>query len=203
MAQNLAAEDSGFTADLTKEVLPEENLGFLRDYKLLRKLGHGGMGMVYLVKDIKLVVDKNEEIPATVVLRDNDLGLAFLRPTEKREKPFKYIDFTNSVQPQLLEQVMVLARMGRIADRQIGAMTGEIQAIVTKPRLFYVPSAELASGGFGVPIFSEAKKVVGLVLMRTLPSAASADSDDGMLGIILPASDIVEIADQAKAPEKK
>ena len=28
-------------------------------------------------------------------------------------------------------------------------MTGEIQAIVNKPRKFYVPSSELASGGLG------------------------------------------------------
>lgn len=154
------------------------------------------------VKDIKLVVGKRQEIPATVVLRDNDLGIAFLKPTEKPEKPFKHIDFTNNTEPELLEQVMVLARMGRIADRQIGAMTGEIQAIVKKPRMFYVPSAELASGGFGVPIFSEAKKVVGVVLMRTLPSGAS-DSGEGMLGIILPAADIVEIANQADEPEEE
>jgi hypothetical protein len=152
------------------------------------------------VKDLKLILDKKTEIPATVVLRDPDLDLAFLRPIDKPKEPMKYIDLAKNTTPELLQQVCVLARMGKVADQEIGVMTGEIQAIVSKPRTFYVPSAELASGGFGVPIFAADGTVVGVVLMRTLPGAAAQESGGDALAIILPAADIKEIADQA--PEK-
>ncbi len=154
------------------------------------------------VKDIKLLVgSKRKEVSATVVLRDADLDIAFLRPIEKPAEPMSFINLSDSYKPELLEPVVVLARMGKIADREFGVMSGEIQSIVSKPRTFYVPSAELASGGYGVPIFGANKKVVGIVLMRTMAGGASSgDNDERSLVIIMPAADVQEIAVQA--PEK-
>jgi hypothetical protein len=161
-----------------------------------------GMSFDNRVKSIKLVVRKETEIPATVVLRDADLGVAFLRPLEKPAQPLTAIDLKDAAEPELLEEVCVLARMGKVADNELGAMTGEIQAIVSKPRKFYVPSAELASGGFGVPIFTAQSKLVGIVLMRVAPGGDDTESfggggDGGMLAIILPAADVQEVAGQA------
>lgn len=153
------------------------------------------------VKDIKLLVDKRTEVPATVVLRDDDLNIALLRPTRKLEKPMQYIDLNNTADAQLLEQVFVLSRMGRVADRVIGAMTGEIQAIVSKPRKFYIPSSELASGGYGVPIFDANAKLIGIVLIRI--NIGAVDSQNDMVAIVLPAKDLKELADQAPAEAPK
>jgi S1-C subfamily serine protease len=156
------------------------------------------------LKDLKIVVNKKTEIPATVVQRDPDLDLAVIRPVEKPKAPLKAIDLKNIAEPKLLEQVLVLARMGRVADYEIGVMTGEIQSIISKPRKFYIPSAELASGGYGVPIFTVDAKLVGMVLMRVAPGGLGAGDfspggdNGGMVAIILPASDVQEIVTQAK-----
>lgn len=147
------------------------------------------------VKDLKLIVNKEKEIPATIVLRDPDLDIAVLRPSEEQEEEFKAIDLTNSMEPRLLEPCVVMARMPRSADRELAVMSGEIQSIITKPRTFYIPSAELASGGYGVPIFSADAKLIGLVHMRVIPGG---EPGENTLIVVLPAADILEVANQAK-----
>lgn len=153
------------------------------------------------VKDIKLIMPDGKEVAATVVSRDTDLDLAFLRPVKKPATKYAAIDLADNAKPQLLDPVLVIARFGKIANRRVGAMTGEIQGIVEKPRTFYVPSSELATGGYGLPIFNDGGKVVGIVMIRTMPGGRDASSrDDSTMGIIMPASDILEIAKQV--PEK-
>lgn len=184
--------------------------------QVLKRMMSGDMGnqmsLNSRVKDIKLIVNKRKEIPATVVLRDEDLNIAFLRPIKKPAEPFKAIDIKTTAEPRLLDEVMVLARMGRVADREISVMTGEIQCLITKPRKFFVPSSELASGGLGVPIFDKNARFIGIVLMRTSPGGME-DSAGSMLGmggqggvlvVILPAKNIQDEAAQApkEASEK-
>lgn len=147
------------------------------------------------VKDIKLLMPDGKEVAATVVSRDTDLDLAFLRPIKKPATKMTAIDLADNAKPQLLEEVLVIARFGKIANRRIGAMTGEIQGIVEKPRTFYIPSSELATGGYGVPIFNAEGKVTGIVIMRTL-----LGSEEQPMATIMPASEILEIAKQV--PEK-
>jgi hypothetical protein len=150
------------------------------------------------VKDLKIVVDKKTEIPATVIKRDPDLDLAVIRPTQKPKEPMKAIDVTNQAVPKLLDEVLVLARMKRACNYEIGVMTGEIQAIVAKPRTFYVPSAELGSGGLGTPIFSADGKFVGITLMRVPEGGGEDQESNAPLVTILPADDVRDIIAQAK-----
>ena len=162
------------------------------------------------VKDIKIKIDK-VEMEATVVLRDADLNLAFLRPTKKPKAKMKFFDFKEGAKPELLEELLVVTRMGRIADNVVGVMTGEVQAIFERPRTFYIPSAELASGGVGVPIVNADGKMIGIIQMRLLSQAEREGSgadlfgigpDSSSMAVILPASDVVEMQEQAPAPEE-
>lgn len=177
--------EDGLTLVPLSDIDPASMLRQMRDIKLETT-----------VKDIKLLMADGKEIPATVVSRDADLDVAFLRPVTKPATKFTFVNLADSAQPQLLEQVVVVARLGKIANRRISVMTGEIQAIVEKPRTFYVPSSELATGGEGVPIYNADGKVIGIVLTRML---AGRGDEDPMV-IIMPASDLDEIARQV--PEK-
>ena len=147
------------------------------------------------VKDIKLIMGKkggkSPEIPATVVLRDPDLNVAYLRPVEKPAQAMVFIDAANGDEPLLLDPCVVLARLSRVADREIGAMTGEIQSIMTKPRKFFIPSNELASGGMGVPVFTREGKLIGIITYRI------GNTDERMMVVLLPAKDVKEGVDQA------
>ena len=49
------------------------------------------------ITDVKLRLADNKELPAKVVLRDKDLDIAFIRPTEKPAKPLPALDLTKAL----------------------------------------------------------------------------------------------------------
>jgi hypothetical protein len=153
------------------------------------------------IKDITIVVGGSREFKAVEVIRDADLDIAVLKPAQPLDGELVYIDLAKRAEAKLLERGVVLTRLGRVADRAVGVMTGEIQAIIEKPRTFYVPSAELASGGLGVPVFNEKQEAIGFVIVRVV--AASQNVSTGMgqgndLIVLLPTADVADIVDQAK-----
>jgi S1-C subfamily serine protease len=155
--------------------------------------------------DVKIRLADGQELPARIVLRDEDLDLAFLRPTKKPEKPLVAIDLTQSAKPALLDQVLVLTRLGRVGGWTAGASLHDIGAIIEKPRTFYVLAGSTSS--MGTPAFLTSGKVVGLLTLRqieagraSMASMVGGSEGLGMLPVILPAADVLEIAKQA--PEK-
>jgi S1-C subfamily serine protease len=153
--------------------------------------------------DVKIRLADGHEIAARIVLRDEDLDLAFIRPTAKPDKPLVSINLSDAARPALLEQVVVLSRLGRVGGWAPSASLQNIGAIIEKPRTFFVAEAGSPSG-MGVPAFSMRGKVVGVLTLRTIqtgrPSMFAGMSGTeglGMLPVILPAGDVLEIAKQA------
>ena len=91
---------------------------------------------------VKIVLDDGTEMPAEVVLRDKDADLAFIRPKTKPAAPMAALDLANAGKADVLDQVVTLTRLGSAAGRADSASVERISAIVTKPRLFYVPENE-------------------------------------------------------------
>jgi S1-C subfamily serine protease len=156
--------------------------------------------------DVKLRLADARELPARIVLRDEDLDLAFLRPTSKPDKPLVAIDLADEGRPALLDQVVILSRLGRVGGWTPAASLQTIGAIIEKPRTFYVIETG-AAGGMGTPAFTAAGKVVGLLTMRSVQagkpgmfSMMGGTEGLGLLPVILPAADVREIAQQA--PDK-
>jgi S1-C subfamily serine protease len=156
--------------------------------------------------DVKLRLADARELPARIVLRDEDLDLAFLRPTSKPDKPLVAIDLADEGRPALLDQVVILSRLGRVGGWTPAASLQTIGAIIEKPRTFYVIETG-AAGGMGTPAFTASGKVVGLLTMRSVQagkpgmfSMMGGTEGLGLLPVILPAADVREIAQQA--PEK-
>ena len=154
--------------------------------------------------DVKIRLSDGTELPARIVLRDEDLDLAFLRPTKKPEKPLVSIDLNQSAKPSLLDQVLVLTRLGRVGGWTAGASLHDVGAIIEKPRTFYVLSGMMT--GMGTPAFLTNGRVVGLLTLRQVEAGRSSlfsmmggTEGMGMLGVILPAADVLDIAKQAPA----
>ena len=153
--------------------------------------------------DLKIRLADGREMAARIVLRDEDLDLAFIRPTAKPDRPLVAIDLSNAARPALLQQVVVLSRLGRVGGWTPSASLQNIGAIIEKPRTFFV--AETGSpGGMGVPAFTTAGKVVGVLTLRmavggrpSMFAGMSGTEGLGMLPVILPAADVLEIARQA------
>ena len=158
--------------------------------------------------DVKIRLPDGEELPAKIVLRDKELDLAFVRPIEKPAKPLPAVDLSAKATPQVLDQVVVLNRLGRVASWATAVYLDRIHAIAEKPRTFYVPGGMGAlESELGCPVFTLDGKVVGILVLRVLPSRDAGMgsmfggmSNAGMLPVIMPSDDVLEVAKQA--PEK-
>jgi hypothetical protein len=175
--------------------------------KLMGAAGGGqGVDIASEPTDVKIRLSDGREIQATIALRDEDLNLAFIRPTTAPEKPFVAINLADAAQPGMLDEIVVLGRLGRVGGWVPAAALREIGGIVSRPRTFFVLSGETA--GVGTPAFLLNGKIVGILTLRQIandrPSAFAAMNGPeglGLLSVILPAADVLDIAKQAT--EKK
>ena len=166
-------------------------------------------GMVKLkakldIKEVKVVMPDGTEIPADVVLKDPDLDLVFFKirtdSPEAKDVTFKAVDLKNNTAVEVLDDVVVLGRMDATMNRQPTAFTTEVNGIVKKPREFLsIPGVRPAS-----PVFSPEGKLVGLSIMRKGTGAMAAGSSPSVIPAVLPARDVLKIAEQARTaqPEK-
>lgn len=164
--------------------------------------GEGGSRFTSDVVDLKLRTDDGTEIPADIVLRDRDLDLAFLRPKKAPETPMKFVDMSQASSPELMDEMVLLWRMGQVANRVLGARMSRIEAVITKPRTCYA----LESDRLGCPVFALDGKPVGTLVVKTNMSSGRgfSTSDDIML-VVMPCSTVMKVAEQAKSaqPEKQ
>lgn len=176
--------------------------------KLLAGAAASGQGVDIASEptDVKIRLSDGREIQATIALRDEDLNLAFVRPTTAPEKPFVAVNLADAGQPAMLDEVVVLARLGRVGGWVPSAALRDIGGIVSKPRTFFVLAGETT--GTGSPAFLLNGKLVGILTLRQIanerPSAFAGLSGSeglGLLPVILPAADVLEIARQVT--EKK
>ena len=188
------------------------SLGSLNPGSMMNKMmGSGGSGQDRMEigsepTDVKLRLPDGRELGARIVLRDEDLDLAFLRPIAKPEKPLVAINLADEGKPSLLDPVVILSRLGRVGGWTPAASLQTIGAIIEKPRTFYVIENG-GTGGMGTPAFTSSGKVVGLLTMRSVQagrpgmfSMMGGTESLGLLPVILPAADVREIAQQA--PDK-
>jgi S1-C subfamily serine protease len=174
--------------------------------KLMGAMGGSGpeqkMEMTSEPTDLKMRLPDGREIPAKIVLRDEDLDLAFIRPVAKLDKPLVAVNFAEGATPAVLDQVVVLSRLGRVGGWAAGAALHDIGAIIERPRTFFVLGSPAAT--IGVPAFLTNGRIIGLLTLRQVDagrpgmmSMMSGTESLGLLPVILPAADVLEIAKQA------
>jgi S1-C subfamily serine protease len=147
------------------------------------------------VTDLKIRLVDGTEIPGKVVLRDKDLDLAFIRPSEKPSAPMQALDLKDSSSAEMLDQVLILNRLGKASNRALSASLDRIQSVVEKPRKVYAATLSGGRPEVGSPVFAMNGKVIGLLLLKMSPSS----TNDKVMAVIVPSGDILEVA--AQAPE--
>jgi len=154
------------------------------------------------LSDVKLILDDNSEIDAAIILRDKDLDLAFLRPKSKPETPLTHVDLSTPGTAQVLDNLVTITRLGKVANRIAGASFERIEGVVTKPRTFYVPSTAYSTTTSGCPAFTVDGKLVGVFVSRSIKDTSGAFASSGrgnQLAILLPVSDILDGVSQVPA----
>ena len=151
------------------------------------------------VSDIKMLLDDGTELPAEIVLRDNDLDLAFLRPKTKPASPMTAVDLSKSGPAQVLDEVVTLNRLNKAASRAYAASIEHIAAVIQKPRTFYIPDATMSATSLGCPAFLPDGRILGVCVIRAVSSEGEGTSNyrQNLTSIILPAEDILKGAKQA------
>jgi hypothetical protein len=155
------------------------------------------------INDLKILLDDGTEIPSEIVLRDKDLDLAFIRPKTKPATPMASVDLTKSAGVEMLEPLIALNRLNRAAGRAYSASVERIDAVIQKPRLFYIPASGSSSATLGSPAFALSGNIVGIFVMRAVSGGETSGRNmrDNMTAILIPAEDILKGAKQA--PEAK
>ncbi|MBI1746774.1 MAG: trypsin-like peptidase domain-containing protein [Acidobacteria bacterium] len=190
-------DPSGLSILSLTAVNPGESMGrFMQMFG-----GDSKMKVESELSDVKMRLTDGQEIPAQIVLRDKDLDIAFVRPTEKPSKPFPALDLSVQSRPLVLDQVINLSRLGKVGSWAPFVWISRINAIIDKPRTFYVPGLLTE---VGTPVFALDGKVIGIVLLRMAPAEGGSMSammrgslsSLGILPVILPAEDVREVAKQ-------
>ncbi len=176
----------------------------------LSSFGSGmGLDNQVKIKDLKMVMPDNTEIPAKILLRDQDFDIAFIRPTEKTKQDFFPVDLKNSHVPEIMELYVALSRLSSAAGYVVAGAEGRVLAIIKKPRLYYVPDfITVISTGLATPAFSIDGNLIGIIMLKTSRSGEYLTDEmfrgmGGMstLPVIVPAKDIIDILE--RAPELK
>jgi hypothetical protein len=163
------------------------------------------MSMKTETTNLRLRLADGKEVPARVVLRDEDLDLAFLRPSEALPAPIPFLDGPIG-KPAQLDPLITLQRLGEMASWKVSALFSYVMVIIDKPRTAYF-------GGTapGAPVFDSAGRFVGInVMLMRSPGGGGAGMGLtsgfsglggldalGFMPVVLPAEEIREVAKQA------
>jgi S1-C subfamily serine protease len=145
-------------------------------------------------KEVKIIMPDGSEIPAKVAFKDADLDLAFIRPEKAEGVAFTAVDVANAAPLGMLDDVIVLGRLGKDLNREPVIMTTEIISMITKPRAF----ARIGAPCLGMPAFNSDGKFVGFGINRFSAKGEESEQGPSSSNVILPAADLIESAAQAK-----
>jgi len=166
------------------------------------------MDMDSEITSLTMIMADGREIPAKVILRDADLDMAFIMPTEKPAKPMTAVDISGDGKAGVPDTVVILNRLDKNAGRAISVSLKRIEAVISNPRRSYVADSETLMNRLGAPVFSLDGKVVGFSLLRMTKSGdkssrggflSSGISSLGIMPVILPVGEVSAAAKQAVA----
>lgn len=144
------------------------------------------------LKATKLIQKDGTELTLKIVLRDKDLDLMFLRPEQKLALPHLGVK-QKGPELAIAERIIMLSRLEAVGDRQPSVLLGSVQAVIDKPRRFYVTSLGNSMRSLGCPVFTTGGELVGIVTIRM-----NRGGRVGMLPSILPIEDVLEGIEQIK-----
>jgi S1-C subfamily serine protease len=211
-------DPSGLTVVSASEIDPSSMLkAFFSG--MGRGRGMGDMNFDSDVKETAIIMDDGSEVDADVVMKDQDLDLAFVKPRDATQK-FEAITLAKRKSaPMLLEDIFVLSRLGRLENRAPALTQGTVKAIVKGPRTFYITDDETSQKGLGCVAFDASGAPLGVFVTKHNPDAADSGQMGMLMGMMMggksknaaaaailrSCDDVLEIAEQAKSakPMKK
>jgi S1-C subfamily serine protease len=145
-------------------------------------------------KEVKILMPDGSEVAAKVAFKDPDLDLAFIRPEKADGVKLTPINTAENAPMGLLDDVVILGRMGKDLNREPVVFTNEVVSIISKPRTF----GKIGGQCLGMPVFNKDGKFLGLGINRFSAKGDTESQGPAPSNVVLPASDLLEAAAQAK-----
>jgi S1-C subfamily serine protease len=156
--------------------------------------GYEGYKVESEIMDVKIILAE-KEVSGEIVMRDQELDLAFVRPKVAPASALSAVDFGKAAPAKVLEQVIMLNRLNQVSGSACSASVQRVIAVVKKPRTFYLHDAAGAVGDLGSPVFSLNGDIIGVLVMR-VGSGMEEDYRQNAASIIIPASEVDKVAKQ-------
>lgn len=153
------------------------------------------------VQEVKYRLADGTEVPARVVLKDEDLDLAFLAPLEPLDEETKSkiaaVPLADAAsQPEVLDEIQLIGRAGEDLNFVVTLQLGRIAATISQPRTCYMGTVGIS----GALAFNSQGKLLGIFCQ-----CVNGDNDSGNTikqlaskNLILPVAELVRLVPQAK-----
>ncbi len=150
------------------------------------------------LKSVTVRLPDGSEVPAEVAIRDRDLDIAVLKPRAALPGALAHVDLSASAEVGLLDEVLLLSRLGKDGSWITVAGTERVKGIFTKPRRMYFvpysPSGEDTDvGGLALTLDG---RVVGMQLYRRVPGAGSRGANYFL--VVMPAKELLPVVGQVQ-----
>ncbi len=178
---------------------------------MMSRIGGVGLDVSVTPTEIKVVIgDAIDGLAATLLVRDSDRDLAWLRIDEKLDDPLPFLDLSRGAELEIGDTFYRLRRMDKFFGRVPLVEEGLVVAVTAKPRTLLVPSPTAAAGS-GLPVFTADGRVVGVTVVQMPspedvgfdsigvdPLGAATQIQDMIGGLILPVADVVKATKLAR-----
>jgi hypothetical protein len=189
------------------------SLTSLDPQSILPKLRRGGQTVEFKcqIQDVKYELADNTEVLARVVLKDEELDLAFLAPQKpldaETQKKIAVLSLDGAAPAaELLDATILLSRGGEELNYAPTLDIGRITAVLSKPKTCYQNS----SGTLGMPVFDRQGRLLGIECRCLRPDSSGSDGFMKLASLfgnashlVLPAADVAKLVPQAKDEMKK
>lgn len=151
------------------------------------------------LKELEIILGDGTEIPASLVFKDDDLDLAFVRPkadaAEARGVAFDPVDLADSGAVQVADYTVSVIRLEDLFNNDPALMPGQISAVLERPRPFLLAT----NVARGCPMFTLDGKLLGIGIMRHRKTEGGTAAGNALV----PAAEVRKLVGQipAQAPD--
>jgi hypothetical protein len=142
-------------------------------------------------KEVKIKLSDGTEIPAKVILKDQDLDLAFIVPDQDDAKATSHVfaafNLKDPASASILENFFNLAHAPKSLQQVPEIIVSTVVGTVEKPRKLYI----VVPDTIGCPVVSTGGKILGIAVQH--------GGGNRPTPVVLPAADVAELAQQALA----
>lgn len=157
---------------------------------MMQRLHGAEAEAVSKVTSLKMILGDGTEIDGEIILRDRDLDLVFVRPVTRPDEPMPYIDLDHSAQPQLLDHLVFIGQLGKVARRAHIVFVERVQGVVDRPLTFYVVGEDRNQAVACSPAFTLDGAFVGIGVLRAIRSTSAGSMGDNPMVVVCDAQDI-------------